>query len=105
MFGSSHVARGMQRRGLTVNASDEKFEVPPGKMTGDFNVIGTVEVVLFCVKSYDTESVAAIFAPVLSDGSLISDGYRQRLGIPTPTHKAIYAALLPYHLKHLSKRQ
>ena len=70
------VARGahlaaMQQRGLTVNASDEKFNVPPGKMTDDFNPIGEADVVLFCVKSYDTESTAAMLAPVLTNDSIV----------------------------------
>jgi 2-dehydropantoate 2-reductase len=100
------VARGSRRRGLTVNASDEKFGVSPGKMTGNFSVIETAEIILFCVKSYDIESVAAILAHVLSHESImICEDYGQRLGTPTPTHKAIYAALLPYHLKHPSKKQ
>jgi 2-dehydropantoate 2-reductase len=30
--------------------------------------------------------------------------YGQALGIPTPIHRTIYGALLPYHLKHLTKR-
>jgi 2-dehydropantoate 2-reductase len=26
--------------------------------------------------------------------------YGEELGIPTPVHRAMFAALLPYHLKH-----
>ena len=31
--------------------------------------------------------------------------YGQALGIPTPVHKTIYGALLPYHLRHLGTKR
>ena len=70
------IARGdhltsMQKHGLTVNASDETFVIPPGKMTDDYGTIGKVHVVLFCVKSYDTESAAATLAPILTGESIV----------------------------------
>jgi 2-dehydropantoate 2-reductase len=70
------VARGshlsaMRNCGLTVQASDETFLVPPGRMTDDLNIVETADVILFCVKSYDTESVAGMLAPVLSGKSII----------------------------------
>jgi ketopantoate reductase len=30
--------------------------------------------------------------------------YGRALGIPTPIHKTIYGALLPYHLEHLGTK-
>lgn len=70
------VARGdhlaaMRERGLTVNASDETFMVPPGTMTDNVNAIGEADVVLFCVKSYDTESAAATLSPAVPDHAIV----------------------------------
>ena len=70
------IARGkhlaaMQNHGLTVAAKDGTFVVPPGKMTADPGSVGTTDVILFCVKSYDTESAAAMLAPVLADHSVV----------------------------------
>jgi 2-dehydropantoate 2-reductase len=28
----------------------------------------------------------------------------ERLGVPTPIHRVIYAALLPYHIKHTQQQ-
>jgi 2-dehydropantoate 2-reductase len=70
------VARGnhlvaMKNQGLQVNSTAGDFLVPPGKMTHDVASIGVADVVLFCVKSYDTESAARQLVPILRDGSLI----------------------------------
>jgi 2-dehydropantoate 2-reductase len=40
-------------------------------MTDDIGSIGSGDVVLFCVKSYDTESAARKLAPIMREGSLI----------------------------------
>ncbi|MFN0157400.1 MAG: ketopantoate reductase family protein [Bacteroidota bacterium] len=70
------VARGthlqtMKARGLKVRASDGEFVVPPGKMTDDYTAIGPADVVLFCVKSYDTEAVASRLSPLLSPHTIV----------------------------------
>ena len=70
------VARGahldaMKSRGLQINSTDGNFVIPPGTMTDNLSAIGVVDVVLFCVKSYDTESSAQRLAPLLSDRTII----------------------------------
>ncbi len=70
------IARGnhlsaMKNNGLRVNSTAGNITVPPGTMTDDVASIGTADVVLFCVKSYDTESAARQLAPILGDGSMI----------------------------------
>lgn len=70
------VARGahldaMRRNGLRIVSVDGEWSVPPERITGDTSRAGPVDVVLFCVKSYDTESAAASLAPLLSDSTII----------------------------------
>ncbi|MCX6134713.1 MAG: 2-dehydropantoate 2-reductase [Ignavibacteriales bacterium] len=70
------IARGshldaMKRRGLQITSTVGTFTVPPGKMTDEVHSIGAADVVLFCVKSYDTESAARQLSPILRDDSLI----------------------------------
>ena len=57
------IARGkhlgaMKQHGLKVLPSDEQLSVPSQRISGDVKDAGTVDVVLFCVKSYDTERAA-----------------------------------------------
>jgi 2-dehydropantoate 2-reductase len=66
----NHLAE-MKKHGLRVNSTVGNFTVPPGTMTDDVRSIGAADVVLFCVKSYDTESAARQLVPILRDGSLI----------------------------------
>jgi 2-dehydropantoate 2-reductase len=63
------------------------------------------------VKSMATNTYSSMYHDLVNEKPLEVEAfagtltrYGQRLGVPTPTHKAIYAALLPYHLKHLGKR-
>jgi 2-dehydropantoate 2-reductase len=70
------VARGkhleaMKQRGLQINSTVGNFAVPPGRMTDDLSSIGSADVVLFCVKAYDTGSAARQLSPILHDRSLI----------------------------------
>ena len=70
------VARGkhleaLRRYGLTVKSTAGTFTVPPEKMTGDPSSIGKADVVLFCVKAYDTEAAARQVAPVLHSESIV----------------------------------
>ena len=66
----NHLAE-MKRHGLRVNSTVGNFTVPPGAMTDDVASIGAADVVLFCVKSYDTEFAARQLKPILRDGSLV----------------------------------
>lgn len=66
----NHLAA-MQKSGLRIKSTAGEFIVPSGKMTNDTTWIGTADVILFCVKSYDTESAARTLVPILHDGSLV----------------------------------
>lgn len=63
--------RAMRAAGLTVQWTGGAFTIPPGVMTDDPGAFGPAEAVLFCVKSYDTESAAAALAPVLDARTLV----------------------------------
>jgi 2-dehydropantoate 2-reductase len=70
------VARGahldaMRTNGLRVHSFEGNWVVPPGKMTDTPNEIGTADVILFCVKSYDTESAAQTLDPLLAPETLV----------------------------------
>ncbi|MGA3244586.1 MAG: 2-dehydropantoate 2-reductase [Bacteroidota bacterium] len=66
----NHLAA-MKKDGLRINSTGGNFTIPPGTMTDDVASIGQADVVLFCVKSYDTESAARQLIPILHDSSLI----------------------------------
>jgi len=70
------IARGkhlaaMQASGLRVNSPNGDLEVRQAQFTDGPETLGQVELVLFCVKSYDTESAAKSIAPLLSERSQI----------------------------------
>jgi 2-dehydropantoate 2-reductase len=64
------VARGphlaaMRQAGLTVESAQGSLRVDDALFTDDPAQIGKVDLVLFCVKSYDTESAAQSLAPMI----------------------------------------
>jgi 2-dehydropantoate 2-reductase len=64
------IARGahleaMQRRGLTVRASDGDSTIPVTAVA-DTRIVGPVDLVLFCVKSYDTARAAQALVPLMA---------------------------------------
>jgi 2-dehydropantoate 2-reductase len=61
----------MCENGLQVNSFEGNWTIPPGKFASKPDDIGIVDVVLFCVKSYDTESAAKELTPLLSDTTII----------------------------------
>ncbi|MBF8294073.1 MAG: 2-dehydropantoate 2-reductase [Bacteroidetes bacterium] len=70
------VARGkhleaMKNHGLQIKSTTGNFTVPPGTMTGDVASVGHADVVLFCVKSYDTETAAQLLSPIVHDDTLV----------------------------------
>ena len=70
------IARGkhletMRAPGLLVKSFEGDFHIPPGKMTDSPSDVGTADVVLFCVKSYDTETAAATLEPLLSADTIV----------------------------------
>ena len=66
----SFIARGahleaMQRRGLTVRTPEGESTIPVTAVA-DTRTLGPVDLVLFCVKSYDTEPAAPALAPLMA---------------------------------------
>jgi len=61
----------MKERGLRVNSTVGNFSIPAGKMTDDIASVEAADVVLFCVKSYDTELAARRLSEVLNKDSLV----------------------------------
>lgn len=69
------VARGahlaaMQRRGLTVRTPAGASTLPVTAVA-DTRSVGPVELVLFCVKSYDTESAARLLKPLMTKNTTV----------------------------------
>lgn len=66
----SHL-KAMKAHGLRVRSSEGNFTIPPGTMTDDIAKVGTPDVVLLCVKTYDLEAAARQLSPILSEHSVI----------------------------------
>lgn len=71
----SLIARGanlevLRRDGLTI-VSDGRSESFPLEATDDPAEVGRVDLVLFCVKSYDTDTAAARLAPLIGEGTAV----------------------------------
>src|SRR3989442_15361260 len=71
----SFVARGahleaMQRRGLTLRTPEGETTIPVTAVA-DTKALGPVDLVLFCVKSYDTEPAAQTLAPLMTRGTAV----------------------------------
>jgi len=63
--------RAMKASGLRIRSTGGEFVIPPGKMTDAPRDAGSPDVVLFCVKSYDTETAALQLAPILQKDSIV----------------------------------
>jgi 2-dehydropantoate 2-reductase len=61
----------MKRAGLRVISPHGAMQVPPERCVASPAEIGPVDVVLFCVKSYDTERTAPGLAPLLHPATVI----------------------------------
>ncbi len=66
----AHLAA-MQRMGLTVHSPDGILHVPPDRFTADPSSAGTMDTVLFCVKTYDTAAAVHSMVPMLSQETLV----------------------------------
>src|SRR3989454_11811791 len=71
----SFVARGahleaMQRRGLTVRTPDGESTIRV-TAAADTTSVGPVDLVLFCVKSYDTEPAAQALKPLMATDTAV----------------------------------
>jgi 2-dehydropantoate 2-reductase len=70
------IARGahleaIRAHGLTVKSRLAGEFTIPAKATADPTQIGTVDLVLFCVKTYDTEPAAALIRPIVGPDTVI----------------------------------
>lgn len=70
------VARGahldaMRKSGLQVQSTEGTYSVPPGSMTDTPADIGPADVILFCVKAYDTQNAALSLAPMLTSNTIV----------------------------------
>jgi 2-dehydropantoate 2-reductase len=66
----AHLAA-MREHGLTVESAQEPIRLPKVQATDDPGGVGPVDVVLFCVKLWDTESAARSLLPVMRPGSAV----------------------------------
>lgn len=70
------IARGahleaMRKNGLVIRDRDGDFAIDPVAATDDAGSIGPVDVVLMCVKLYDTEAATRLIEPLLGAGSYV----------------------------------
>lgn len=70
------VARGahleaMRENGLLIRDRDGDFTIDPVSVTDDAGSVGPVDVVLMCVKLYDTEQATRLIAPLLGPDSYV----------------------------------
>lgn len=70
------IARGrhlaaMRRSGLLIESAGGERSVARGLFTSEPGEFGGADLVLFCVKSYDTEGAAEAIAPLISSATLI----------------------------------
>ncbi len=62
--------RALQARGLTLRTVRETFTIPV-KATDEPRAVGPVDLVLFCVKSYDTEEAGRALLDLLAPGAVV----------------------------------
>jgi 2-dehydropantoate 2-reductase len=70
------IARGetlkaLQSRGLTVKSKVEGTFTTPVKAVADPKQAGPVDIVLFCVKAYDTAAAARLLPPLVGEGTAV----------------------------------
>src|SRR5262245_22058537 len=70
------IARGphlavMRQQGLTLESPHGNLQIRDALFTDDLSQVGAVDLVLFCVKSYDTDANAAKLAPLIGDRTII----------------------------------
>ena len=66
----AHLAA-MRERGLTVRSQLSGEFTVPVQATDDPGEVGTVDLVLFCVKAYDLEAAARLGAPLVDSGTAV----------------------------------
>jgi len=61
----------MRRSGLKIDSPNGNLHISNALFTDDPGAFGTVDLVLFCVKSYDTDATAKALGPMLSNATSI----------------------------------
>jgi 2-dehydropantoate 2-reductase len=70
------IARGahleaMKKHGLLVKRAEGELSIRNARFTADPAEVGSVDLVLFCVKSYDTEAAAQALAPMIGPETIV----------------------------------
>lgn len=61
----------IRQNGLQIKSVHGDFTVSPARATNNLALIGRFDLVLFCVKTYDTESAAQAIKPIIGKDTLI----------------------------------
>jgi 2-dehydropantoate 2-reductase len=113
------IARGphlaaLRRQGLTLESPQGNLHIRDALFTDDLSQVGVVDLVLFCVKSYDTEATADKLASLIGDRTIIlslqngvdnTDKIAQRWGQKRTLAGVVYIGsqlLQPGKIKHSS---
>ena len=113
------IARGrhlaaMRREGLNLESPQGNLQIRDALFTDDPTQVGAVDLVLFCVKSYDTDPTAANLASLIGDRTIIlslqngvdnADKIAQRWGNERTLAGVVYVGsqlLRPGTIKHSS---
>jgi 2-dehydropantoate 2-reductase len=67
---SSHLTA-LRQNGLAVESFQGNLHIRDALFTGDPNAVGPVDLILFCVKSYDTEAVAQSLEALIGPATVI----------------------------------
>lgn len=113
------IARGLQlaamrQQGLTLESPQGNLHIRDALFTDNLSQVGIVDLVLFCVKSYDTDATAAKLASLIGDRTIIlslqngvdnADKIAQRWGHQRTLAGVVYIGsqlLQPGKIKHSS---
>jgi 2-dehydropantoate 2-reductase len=104
----------MRREGLNLESPQGNLQIRDALFTNDPTQVGVVDLVLFCVKSYDTDATAAKLTPLIGDRTTIlslqngvdnADKIAQRWGNQRTLAGVVYIGsqlLQPGKLRHSS---
>lgn len=71
LIGRGAHLKALQSRGLTLLSHDGDLHITPAMVTADTADVGPVDVILFCVKLYDTVEAAKACLPMMGDETFI----------------------------------
>jgi len=70
-IGTESSVSALKEKGLCIKSYQGDFEIKNPKVAHDFRRIADCDIILFCLKSYNTEEVAKALKPKISEHSLI----------------------------------